>query len=107
MTAFLDRFLRFFFRRKLRKEVIGIMEATFIDIEKVLIGQVKKKGVEAECIPRFIKDLIHSFAINPSISLSEVVNRMHSLGWDEAEVDYHTLELARASFDWKQSGAEI
>jgi len=107
MAAFLDRFLRFVFLAKVEKEVTGIMEATFIEIEKVLIGQVKKKGIAAECIPRFIKDLIHSFAINPSMSLSEVVNRMHSLGWDEAEVDYHTLELARASFDWKQSGAEI
>jgi hypothetical protein len=83
------------------------MEATSMDIEKVLIGKVKKKGIEAEFIPRFIKDLVHSFSINPSISLSEVIHRMHSLGWDEAEVDYHTLELARASFDEKQSGAEL
>jgi hypothetical protein len=32
---------------------------------------------------------------------------MHRLGWDEAEVDYRMLELAQASFERKQSGAEI
>lgn len=68
---------------------------------------MKKKGIEAEILTRFIKDLVYSFSINPFISLSEVNDRMHRLGWDDAEVDYHTLELARASFEREQSGAFV
>ena len=75
------------------------MKAAFIDIENVLKGQVKKKGIEDEYLPRFIKDLLHSFSLNRSIRLPEVIDRMHRLGWDEAEVDYRMLELAQVSFE--------
>ena len=79
------------------------MEERSIDIEKTLINELKGKGIEYKIIPRFIKDLAYSFQIDPSVSLSDVNDRLHFLGWEDVELDYHTLQLALASFERDQS----
>jgi hypothetical protein len=70
------------------------MEERSTDIEKTLINELKGKGIEYKIIPRFIKDLAYSFQIDPSVSLSDVNDRLHFLGWEDVELDYHTLQLA-------------
>ena len=72
------------------------------DIEKNLICKLKGKGLVNNLIPRFIKDLSYSFHIDPYVSLSDVNDRLHFLGWDDVELDYHTLQLAKASFERNQ-----
>ena len=79
------------------------MEERSTDIEKTLINELKGKGIEYKIIPRFIKDLAYSFQIDPSVSLSDVNDRLHFLGWEDVELDYHTLQLAIASFERGQS----
>ena len=79
------------------------MEERSTDIEKTLINELKGKGIEYKIIPRFIKDLAYSFQIDPSVSLSDVNDRLHFLGWNDVELDYHTLQLAIASFERNQS----
>ena len=79
------------------------MEEHAADIERTLINELKGKGIDNNIIPRFIKDLAYSFQIDPSVSLSDVNDRLHFLGWDEVEMDYHTLQLAIASFERDQS----
>ena len=79
------------------------MEERSADIEKTLINELKGKGIENNIIPRFIKDLAYSFQIDPSVSLSDVNDRLHFLGWEEVELDYHTLQLAIASFERNQA----
>ena len=79
------------------------MEERSTDIEKTLINELKGKGIENNIIPRFIKDLAYSFQIDPSVSLSDVNDRLHFLGWEEVELDYHTLQLAIASFERNQA----
>ena len=79
------------------------MKEHSIDIEKTLINELKGKGIEYQVIPRFIKDVAYSFQIDPSVSLSEVNDRLHFLGWGDVELDYHTLQLAIASFERDQS----
>jgi len=54
-------------------------------------------------MPRFIKDMAFSFQTDISLSLSEVNDRLHFLGWEDVELDYHTLQLAIASFERDQS----
>ena len=73
------------------------------EIKKNLINELRGKGIENNLIPRFIKDLAYSFQIDLSISLSDVNDRLHFLGWDDVELDYHTLQLAIASFERDQS----
>ncbi len=75
------------------------MEEHSAEIEKTLINELKGKGIDNQIIPRFIKDLAYSFERDPSVSLSDVNDRMHFLGWEEVELDYHTLQLAIASFE--------
>ena len=79
------------------------MEKRSTDIEETLINELKGKGIEYKIIPRFIKDLAYSFQIDPSVSLSDVNDRLHFLGWEDVELDYHTLQLAIASFERDQS----
>ena len=79
------------------------MEERFKDIEKTLIKELKGKGIENKLIPRFIKDLAYSFQIDLSVSLADINARLHSLGWENVELDYHTLQLAIASFERYQS----
>ena len=79
------------------------MEERFKDIEKTLIKELKGKGIENNLIPRFIKDLAYSFQIDLSVSLADINARLHSLGWEDVELDYHTLQLAIASFERYQS----
>jgi hypothetical protein len=73
------------------------------DIEETLINELNGRGIDNIIIPRFMKDVAYSFQIDPSVSLSEVNDRLHFLGWDEVELDYHTLQLAIASFEREQS----
>jgi hypothetical protein len=79
------------------------MEEYLADIEETLINELKGKGIENKIIPRLIKDLAYSFEIDPSVSLSDVNDRLHFLGWEDIELDYHTLQLAIASFERDQS----
>jgi hypothetical protein len=79
------------------------MDVNSTDIEEILIKELKGKGIENNIIPRFIKDLAYSFQIDPSVNLSDVNDRLHFLGWEDIELDYHTLQLAIASFERDQS----
>jgi hypothetical protein len=72
------------------------MKECLIDIHKSLSNELERKGIGDRLYPQFIKDLLYSFIIDPSISVPEVNDRLHLLGWRNAEVDYHTLELAKA-----------
>ena len=67
-----------------------------IDIEKIFFRYLEKKGIEQEMIERFIKDLINSKFDDPNISLNQVNNYFTSLGWEDALIDYQTLQLAKA-----------
>jgi hypothetical protein len=74
---------------------------------KTLINELKGKGIDNNIIPRFIKDMAYSFQIDPHVSLSDVNKRLHFLGWEDVELDYHTLQVAIASFERNQSRHEM
>ena len=79
------------------------MEEYLTDIEETLINELRGKGIDNNIIPRLIKDLAFAFQIDLSVSLSDVNDRLHFLGWEDVELDYHTLQLAIASFERNQS----
>jgi hypothetical protein len=39
------------------------------------------------------------FANNPNINSLQVNEQLQFLGWDDIEVDYHTIQLAIACFE--------
>ena len=56
---------------------------------------------------RIVPYYYYSFQIDPYVSLSDVNERLHFLGWEDVELDYHTLQLAIASFESDQSQQEV
>jgi hypothetical protein len=68
-------------------------------ISRILMRRLRQKGIEASVLPGFIRDLKRILSSNPRMSLSKVTERLRMLGWDEFELDYRTLELARVCFD--------
>ena len=52
-------------------------------------------------IPLLIKDILYSFSIDPFMEHTEINSRLKLLGWGDIELDYHTCELARASFEMR------
>lgn len=72
-------------------------------IERALTKELKKLGIEHRTMPRFMKDLTYSFQPDPFLSLTEVNERLHLLGWEGVELNYHTLQLAIASLEREQS----
>jgi len=74
-------------------------EMNSVQIEKTILQQLEKKGIESKLIPRFIRDLTQSLHVDPSMTLPQINNRLQSLGWDNIEIDYHTLELIKACIE--------
>lgn len=83
------------------------MEERIADLDRTLIKELREKGIEGRIVPRFIKDLAYFFQIDPTVSLSDVNDRLHLLGWEDIELDYHTLQLAIASFEREKSQPTI
>ena len=66
---------------------------------EILIRRLKKKGLEADTIPGFIRDVDNNISENRSISLLEINRKLRFLGWDSIELDFHTFQLIIASFE--------
>jgi hypothetical protein len=69
------------------------------ELTNILIEQLEKKGVEPSISHGFIRDLANAILVNPHMNLLQVNERLHLLGWDSFELDYHTLQLAIACFE--------
>lgn len=70
------------------------MELDFINIEN-LLQRLEKIGIEQKLIPGFMKDLANSLALNPNMNFTQINARLHYIGWDDIELDYHTFQLAK------------
>ncbi len=65
----------------------------------ILIKRLEEKGVEPCTVHGFMRDLANSVLLSPDVNLLQVNERLHLLGWDSVEMDYHTLQLAIACFE--------
>lgn len=70
-------------------------------IDQKLIHKLIENGVEASLIPGFIRSLANAFLINPAMTACQANKRLKYLGWDDVEIDYHTLQLAITAFETK------
>ena len=69
------------------------------NIDTILISRLKASGLEPGLIPGFLRSLANALLVNPRMTLYQANNRLKYLGWTDIELDYHTLELARNSFE--------
>ncbi len=70
------------------------MESYPIYIKQIFLQRLIKIGVEPNLTSSLLKALAVFFYLNPNMSLSQVNERLHYLGWNDIELDYHTYQLA-------------
>ena len=72
-------------------------------IIRTLIERLVGKGMEISTIPNYIKILANTISANDFLSLEELNIRLESLGWDDFELDSHTLQLVMTIFQYDES----
>jgi len=70
------------------------MESNPTYIKQIFLQQLLIIGVEPNLISGLMKALAVLFYLNPNMSLSQVNERLHYLGWNDIELDYQTYQLA-------------
>ena len=73
------------------------------DIIRILVDRLVGRGIESGTIPAYIRDLTHAISNNRDSSLPELDRRMQLLGWDDFELDDHTLQLITAVLEMDDS----
>ena len=71
----------------------------FNQLTQILIDRLEKKGMDPGIIPGFMRSLASTVLVGPEANLVQVNDKLHSLGWDEFEMDYRTYELATVCFE--------
>ena len=67
--------------------------------EKILIYRLKKKGLTKKTIPGCIGTLKQCLLDEPNMNHWQANKRLQFLGWDDVDLDYHTLQLDIACFE--------
>jgi hypothetical protein len=67
--------------------------------KQVLMRRLKMKGMKQSAILGFVWSLKSCFLDNPDMNHLQTNQRMQFLGWDDIDLDYHTLQLAIACFE--------
>ncbi len=70
------------------------MKKDFKNTEQ-LLRRLAETGTEPNLIPGFMKDLANSLFLNPNMNFTQVNERLHYIGWNDIELDYHTFQLAK------------
>jgi len=65
---------------------------------RILIEVLVSKGMEITAIPAFIRDVATIIATNPSMSLEDLNNHLHVLGWGDFKLDDDTFYLITVTF---------
>ncbi|MBW1795783.1 MAG: hypothetical protein JRJ38_15385 [Deltaproteobacteria bacterium] len=65
---------------------------------EILVDRLERKGMAQNTIPGFIRSLANTISEMPDMTIGEVRRRLQSLGWDDFELDDHTLQLIIAVF---------
>jgi hypothetical protein len=71
---------------------------------KILVQRLLRMGMEADLIPAYIRNLLTLISVTGSTNSRELNSRLHGLGWDDIELDDHTLQLALAHMESRNSG---
>ncbi len=71
----------------------------FSKVKEMLIQRLESRGMEHTIIPGFMRSLACSILFNPQMNLVQVNEKLNYLGWNDFELDYHTLQLAKACLE--------
>lgn len=73
------------------------------DIKSIMIKRLIDKGIKINTIPAYIRDLANIFTDCSTLSLQDLDLKLRLLGWDDFELDDHTLQLIIAFFEANDS----
>jgi hypothetical protein len=68
-------------------------------LTRILVDRLLGKGITSGSIPAYVRDLFNTLSTNTNLALNDVDRGMARLGWDEFELDDHTLQLIKAVFE--------
>jgi hypothetical protein len=69
------------------------------DLRLLLIDRLKSQGMDPVLIPAFLKVLLKIIAAKPGLDPAQANQKLHSLGWNEVSIDYHSLQIAIACLE--------
>ena len=68
-------------------------------ITRILVDRLRGRGIAPVSIPAYVRDLFNTISTNTNQDLHDVNRGMARLGWNEFELDDHTLQLITAVFE--------
>ena len=68
-------------------------------ILEILIERLVKKGIKFDSIPAYIRDMTNANTNTRPLSRKALNRQMKLLGWDDFELDEHTLQLVIANIE--------
>ena len=78
----------------------GMVKMNFLSENKqVLMRRLEKKCMKQSAIPGFVWSLKSFLLNNPDMDHLQANKRMKLLGWDDFDLDYHTMQLAKECFE--------
>ena len=73
------------------------------EITQVIQKRLVDKGTEISTIPAYIRDLSNIISAHYDLNLQNINTQLQLLGWDDFELDYHTLQLIIAFIESNDS----
>ena len=70
-----------------------------MDLKKILIERLEKKGVEPVLIPGLLKNIVATLKDRPDITHEEVSEKLHYIGWNDFDLDENTLQIIIADYE--------
>ena len=69
------------------------------NFKQMLVDCLEAKGFEKDTIPSFVRSMRICIDTDPKVNLLKVNRQLQFLGWNNIELDYHTLQIAIACFE--------
>jgi hypothetical protein len=68
-------------------------------LKETLIYRLANKGMDPNMIPSYIRSMKICFVNKPNMNPLQANEQLQFLGWNDIELDYHTMQLAKACFE--------
>lgn len=72
----------------------------------ILIERLTGKGILDSNVPAYLRDVTNNLDTKEDIDLQDLNQRLRRLGWDEFELDDHTLQLIIANLESQEQEAK-
>ena len=68
-------------------------------LKELLIYRLVNKGMPPNIISSYLRSMKICLVNKPNMSLLQANEHLQFLGWNDIELDYHTMQLAKACFE--------